>query len=99
MSEPCIECGMICEPGEYHPYAACLMFKGCHNSTIVTANLNAVVAKGAQYDSGFDDMADRIRALAADLAECQRMRDSWKRIAESGVGITSETMGDTHGRS
>ena len=36
---PCAECGMPCEAGEYHPYAACLMFKGCHNSATVRANL------------------------------------------------------------
>lgn len=35
----CQECGMACEPGEYHPFAACLMFKGCHNSKTVRANL------------------------------------------------------------
>jgi len=36
---PCQECGMECTPNEYHPYAACLMFKGCHNSETVRANL------------------------------------------------------------
>ena len=25
----CRECGMSVEPGEYHPYAACLMFNAC----------------------------------------------------------------------
>lgn len=39
---PCAECGMVCEPGEYHPYAACLMFKACQNSATVRANLEAV---------------------------------------------------------
>jgi hypothetical protein len=65
----CTECGMHCETAdEYHPYAACLMFKGCHDGSIVRANLNAVVAKGAQYDSGFDDMADKLYAALADLS-------------------------------
>ncbi len=32
----------------YHPYAACLMFKGCHDGNKVQANLEAVVAYGAQ---------------------------------------------------
>jgi len=35
----CAECGMSVETGEYHPYAACLMFKGCHNSKTVNMNL------------------------------------------------------------
>ena len=38
----CIECGMMCEAVEYHPYAACLMFKQCLNSETVRANLQAV---------------------------------------------------------
>ena len=41
-TRPCGTCGMPCTPGEYHPYAACLMFKACHNSETVRANLEAV---------------------------------------------------------
>ena len=40
--QPCGECSMLCDPKEYHPYAACLMFKACHNSETVRANLEAV---------------------------------------------------------
>lgn len=68
MAEPCGECGMEVEPAAYHPYAACLMYKGCHRSDIVQANLDGVRAFGAQYDSGFDDMAD----LNADLKAALR---------------------------
>lgn len=45
MSDPrvraieCGECGMPCFPAEYHPYAACLMFKQCHNAETVRAKL------------------------------------------------------------
>ena len=38
----CAECGMGCNAGEYHPYAACLMFKQCRNSETVRANLQDV---------------------------------------------------------
>lgn len=38
----CDDCGMTCEPNEFHPYAACLMFKACHNSKTVRANLDFV---------------------------------------------------------
>lgn len=41
---PCAECGMPCDPAEYHPFAACLMFKACHDSSVVRANLDAVSA-------------------------------------------------------
>lgn len=44
-TRPCGTCGMPCTPGEYHPYAACLMFKACHNSEVVRANLEAVHGK------------------------------------------------------
>src|SRR3546814_6537942 len=40
----CGDCGMPCASDEYHPYAACLMFKACHNTTIVRANLEAALA-------------------------------------------------------
>ena len=38
----CQECGMFCGPLEYHPYAACLMFKACHDGDAVRGNLQAV---------------------------------------------------------
>jgi len=44
----CACCGMSCTPREYHPYAACLMFQQCHNSTTVRANLHAVLAHGRE---------------------------------------------------
>jgi hypothetical protein len=42
----CAECGMPCAPGEYHPFAACLMFRECHSSEMVRLNLQAVVDHG-----------------------------------------------------
>jgi hypothetical protein len=61
----CIECGMMCEAVEYHPYAACLMFKQCLNSETVRANLQAVrddsyhqgrVAAFKEAEQRFDSM-------------------------------------------
>ena len=43
----CAECGMACYQNEHHPYAACLMFKGCHDSETVRANLSALSAQPA----------------------------------------------------
>lgn len=34
---PCSECGMPCTPSEFHPFAACLMFKASHSSEVVRA--------------------------------------------------------------
>lgn len=46
--EPCEECGMLVLVDEYHPYAACLMFKACHDSATVEANLASVLSHGYQ---------------------------------------------------
>lgn len=35
----CQECGMVCEPTEFHPFEACLMFRVCHDGDQVRANL------------------------------------------------------------
>ena len=32
---PCQECGMPVSLGDDHPFAACLMFKGCHDGQLV----------------------------------------------------------------
>ena len=38
----CAQCGMVCAPNEYHPYAACLMFMACKDGPYVRANLAKV---------------------------------------------------------
>lgn len=39
----CLECGMLTRLGEYHPYAACLMFRACRDSALVREHLYAAV--------------------------------------------------------
>ena len=67
--EPCGDCGMPCAQGEYHPYAACLMFKACHNSETVRANLNAVRAQPAPAAS--QKPPTQVQAGAVPLTERQ----------------------------
>ena len=38
----CAQCGMVCAPNEYHPYAACLMFMACKDGPYVRAKLAEV---------------------------------------------------------
>jgi hypothetical protein len=45
LTTPCGECGMPVS-GEYHPYAACLMFKASRNAKVVKENLDAVLSEG-----------------------------------------------------
>ena len=52
MRKYCSLCGMPCPPGEYHPYAACLMYLQCHDRNIVTANLIAVIEYGETFRKG-----------------------------------------------
>ena len=55
----CQECGMQTEIAAYHPYAACLMFKACHNSETVQVNLDSVVAHG--YQNAYEAMTPEIQ--------------------------------------
>ena len=61
----CQECGMECEPKEYHPYAACLMFKQTGSKAQVRGNLNAVVEYGKQLqqpsDSSIENESMRVK--------------------------------------
>ena len=63
MKTTCQECRMVVEAGEYHPYAACLMFKECSDGGEVMENLEAVMRKGAEKAS------NRIEQLEAEKAD------------------------------
>jgi len=49
----CAECGMEVRRGEYHPYAACLMFKACGDRETVQSNLLEI--KNAWTRIGYKD--------------------------------------------
>lgn len=58
MNNICQDCGMVVRtPTEYHPYAACLMFKACHDGDTVRANLEAVRATPAPGAPGQETVA------------------------------------------
>lgn len=60
----CAECNMTVFAGEYHPFAACLMYKGCGDEKQVRDNLNAV--------------KDYSRTVLKEIAEVNReMRDKF----------------------
>ena len=63
----CKQCGMWVDPKRpYHPYAACLMFSGCPHSSIVQANLDAVVEYGRQLER--NQAAKRVMGDLFDVA-------------------------------
>lgn len=45
-SEACANCGMRCQPREYHPYTACVLFRQLRDGDKVRSCLEAVVAHG-----------------------------------------------------
>ena len=52
MATRCPGCGMPLglpnEVAQYHPYAACLMFKDCRNAATVRANLESILRHGME---------------------------------------------------
>jgi hypothetical protein len=66
-STTCTECGMCCKPGEFHPFAACLMFKACHDGDVVRANLSALATPTtpAQPVAAQVNLIDKDAALSA----------------------------------
>lgn len=73
--QACVECGMPSTWEQYHPYAACLMFKTCHDSNIVMANLDAVHANG--YQIATDEIAARLQQAEAVIVAAQAVIDRW----------------------
>lgn len=92
---PCGDCGMPCNPAEYHPYAACLMFKACHNSDTVRANLEAVRAQApAPQRPALAPLTDeQIAAIWVEhgLDDCDP--EGFARHIEAAHAITGATNG------
>ncbi|WP_156962428.1 hypothetical protein [Salinisphaera hydrothermalis] len=75
MTYQCQECGMtLRKPGEYHPFAACLMFKACGDSDTVRASLSDVRAKG-RADAEEKNRGD-LYSIASDLLHSDEL-PSW----------------------
>lgn len=71
----CAECGMPVKAGEYHPYAACLMFKACQNSDTVRGNLTDVMER-AQH-------AGEAREPVCRTCNGRGTVNRWERVGES----------------
>lgn len=84
---PCAECGMPCRAGEYHPFAACLMFKACHNSETVRANLAPLHAEIEALRAEVEGLHEQLRLATVDQvnaeAEANDARAENERLAEA----------------
>lgn len=82
----CDECGMPTDANEYHPYTACLIFKQTSSSKAVHANLNAVLADGANRWRSVAEQAEKAeKALKA--------ADEWLED-ERGSNAIRSSIGD-----
>jgi hypothetical protein len=54
----CQECSMPVAADEYHPYAACLMYLGCNNSSVVRANLAALRPPSSEQAGDWPEFPD-----------------------------------------
>lgn len=51
----CADCGMVLDsPMEYHPYAACLMYKQSRDRKSVIENLKSVIEVGIRHEKNSD---------------------------------------------
>lgn len=93
---PCGECGMPCTRAEYHPYAACLMFKACQNSDTVRANMQAVRAQAAPQGPALVPLTDAKLVACIERAGFKTWDSRmWvlKRAIEAAHGITGAPNG------
>ena len=75
-TKTCLECGMVTLGNQYHPYAACLMFRACRDGSVVRANLDAVIAHGHELGARsiiveYDTYTDIKRQIAEAQAETE----------------------------
>ena len=64
----CSGCGMLVEETpNYHPYAACLMFKACRNGNTVEVNLKAVVEYGMKAQARGVDIGTAMKNIGSVL--------------------------------
>jgi hypothetical protein len=71
----CQECGMVVAAGEYHPYAACLMFKACHDGDKVRESLRAVL----------NDARRTAPDREAVIEECAKVCDLLANVSDVGA--------------
>lgn len=74
---PCAECGMPCEPAEYHPYTACLLFKQTRDAKATRDALNAVY-EHARERLGAPKVAEQAGHEPGERSEFERLGREFK---------------------
>lgn len=76
----CMECKMPVGFNEYHPYAACLMFKQCDDADVVRKNLAAVRATPTTQPEASTTNSDEISSKLVDHpahTHCENCGCTW----------------------
>jgi hypothetical protein len=60
----CHDCGMYVQPGDYHPYAACVMYRQCRQGEKVESWLAQIIQHGRDLER-----ADRSPAVSPDKGQ------------------------------
>ena len=92
----CRQCGMLCKIGEYHPYAACMMFSHCRDGDTVRANLSAVQQQTRR--AALEEARKVVKQVTIQAVDAEvRWRD--KHAHEEREGIAKSQRSECHLRS
>ena len=90
--KPCGECGMLCDPAEYHPYTACLLFKQIGDARATRDVLNAAVFEHARETFAATPLADAqprlMDGIAIDKSVVKRL------AAQFGLSLVDAQSGE-----
>lgn len=81
---------MFCKDGEYHPFAACLMFKESHDRNVVWANMNALMDRGREIERAIPKGNECMAALSRHNEQAAQSQDST--LAQLGDAADPRTV-------
>lgn len=83
---PCGECEMLVKPAEYHPYAACVMYRQLGQVDKVTSNLHAVVDYGIELEQ------------ARQNTKAEMLYEALNKLLREGLAIHGDDLVDNRTR-
>lgn len=93
---------MFCKDGEYHPFAACLMFKASKDRNVVWANMNALMDRGREIERAIPKGNECMAALTRHNEQTQQRASAsadWIPYDGSGMPVDRGVIIDAKLRS
>lgn len=81
---------MLVASSEYHPYAACLMFKACQDASTVRKNLEAITYPARKAEAA----AAKLRSALELIATPKRPDGTYNRCREACEQLAREALKD-----